>query len=315
MLSLSIVLALIIDRYCGEPARGHPLVAFGTMTRKVEQYLSAHTLAEPAGEGSNQSGWRSRFYGALGWTLLVMPPAFLLFGLQAQVGQAVSYVIGLVVLYFCIGWRSLAQHAQAIAGPLQAGDLPDARNQLARIVSRDTQQLDTEAVASGTLESVLENGSDAVIAPIFWFVIAGAPGALAYRLANTLDAMWGYRNARYENFGWAAARADDLLNWIPARCCAIAYALVGRTASAMHCWRRQAPLLESPNAGPVMASGAGALEVCIGGPAWYGGERRERPVLGLGRPAGWEDIARALRLLGRAVALLLLLVVVIEMIL
>ncbi|MNN69386.1 cobalamin biosynthesis protein [compost metagenome] len=133
---------------------------------------------------------------------------------------------------------------------------------------------------------------------------------MLYRRSNTLDAMWGYRNARFERFGWAAARIDDVLNYIPARLVALTYALLGKTALALRCWRRQAPQWDSPNAGPVMAAGAGALGVALGGPAVYHGELHERPVLGEGPAARAEDIHRAMDLVRQGVLLWLALLII-----
>jgi adenosylcobinamide-phosphate synthase len=173
--------------------------------------------------------------------------------------------------------------------------------------------LDKEGVAKATVESVLENASDAILAPIFWFAIAGIPGVLIYRFANTLDAMWGYRNQRYHYFGWAAARMDDALNWLPARCCALSYALTGAWSSAMGCWKKHARFCESPNAGPVMASGAGAMGISLGGPACYDGLEIIRPELGEGRPARCEDIEAALKLVWRATVLWLCVIAMVQL--
>jgi adenosylcobinamide-phosphate synthase len=316
MVAASVIAALIADRVFGEVPRWHPLVGFGRAAMWVEQrarqgvlplnHLS-ETETEPGIEIGVGTAARLRRLGALSWCLLVIVPTLLLWLLswwvQGALGTASSAMLGIVVLYFCIGGRSLAEHARAVAAPLLCGDVAGARAQLARIVSRDTAHLDAQSVTRATVESVLENGSDALLAPIFWFAVAGAPGVLCYRLSNTLDAMWGYRNARYLHFGRAAARIDDVLNWLPARCCALSYALVGNRQAALRCWRTQAAQCDSPNAGPVMASGAGALGVVLGGDASYGGELHWRPTLGEGRTVQVQDIAGALGLLRRATAL------------
>jgi adenosylcobinamide-phosphate synthase len=217
-----------------------------------------------------------------------------------------GWLVSAIALYAAIGLRSLGEHAEPVALALRDGDLPEARKRVGYMVSRETAELDDSAVAKAATESVLENGSDAVFAALFWFAVAGAPGVVLYRLSNTLDAMWGYRNPRFERFGWAAAKIDDALNYIPARLVALTYALLGNTRLALRSWRRQAPQWDSPNAGPVMAAGAGALGVALGGNAVYHGELHERPQLGEGPAPGARDIWRALALVRQGVLLWLL---------
>lgn len=295
MMVATLILALLLDRLVGEVSRGHPLVAYGDIATRVEAWARARFATPSQG-------------GGVAWVILVMLPALLLMQFLSWLPGWLAVLADIAVLYFCIGMRSLEEHARAIQQPLLTGDLGEARDKLARIVSRDTASLDAQSVAAGAVESVLENGSDAVIAPLFWFVVAGAPGALAYRLANTLDAMWGYRDEAYLHFGRSAALMDDVLNWMPARLCAFFYAVTGQYHRARTCWSTQASLWDSPNAGPVMAAGAGALGIRVGGPAAYGGIVRERPVLGEGAPAQASDIEAALQLLRRAVGVGLLFV-------
>lgn len=285
-----------MDQALGEPRRWHPLVGFGRLASWLEMRLHP-------GQGRS-----ARLRGMIGLMVLVLPPTLLAAWLAALPG--IGQLLSVLMLYLAIGARSLAEHAEAVAKALGAGDLPLARERVGRIVSRDTAQLDGRAIARATVESVLENGSDAVFAAIFWFLLLGAPGVVLYRLANTLDAMWGYRTARYRDFGWAAARFDDVLNFIPARLTALSYALLGKTRSALHCWRAQAQHWYSPNAGPVMAAGAGALEVRLGGPAPYHGQMKARPELGLGRVPMAEDIRRAVQLVQRGTWLWVLLALV-----
>ncbi|MDO8207156.1 MAG: adenosylcobinamide-phosphate synthase CbiB [Gallionella sp.] len=275
-LPLIVLAAVLLDRLFGEPQRFHPLAGFGHLARRIEKNCYRANYAS----------------GVLSVCIVVIPLVLSAYLLRNVFGVLFS----VVVLYFAIAPRSLAEHAGRVAAAFADNDLPAARAAVGMMVSRDTTQLDEEGVARAAVESVLENGNDAIFAALFWFVLAGAPGVVLYRLSNTLDAMWGYRNQRYGKFGWATARLDDVLNYLPARLTALSYALLGHTHSAWHCWRQQAPAWDSPNAGPVMASGAGALQVKLGGAAIYHGQLEQRPELGCGQPANRADILRAVRL-------------------
>ncbi|PKO59702.1 MAG: cobalamin biosynthesis protein, partial [Betaproteobacteria bacterium HGW-Betaproteobacteria-17] len=244
-------------------------------------------------------GWRS--HGVTAWCLAVLPLTLLAWLLSLL--PSVGWLVEIVLLYLALGLRSLGEHAMPVAQALWRNDLPEARRRVGWIVSRDTTQLDEEGVARAATESVLENGSDAVFAALFWFIVAGAPGVVLYRLSNTLDAMWGYRTPRFLYFGWAAARLDDLLNLIPARLTALSYALCGHTTSAIRCWMTQARNWYSPNAGPVMSAGAGALQVKLGGAAVYHGITKQRPTLGIGESADSSHILGAIRLVKRSMVL------------
>jgi len=286
--------AVLLDALLGEPRRGHPLVAFGRLAGRLERVLHRDSIAA----------------GLLAWACAVLPWVALAALLQwllwrwspwaAAAGAALA-------LYAALGLRSLGEHAQAVALALAGNDLTAARKAVGRIVSRDTAQLDRVQVAAAATESVLENGSDAVFAALFWGVLLGAPGAVLYRLSNTLDAMWGYRTPRYLRFGRVAARIDDALNWLPARLVALTYAVLGATGVALRCWHRQAPSWKSPNAGPVMAAGAGALRIELGGAAPYHGQWQARPLLGEGRSADVAGVRAAVRLVRAGVVLWLLL--------
>ncbi|MCQ2029655.1 cobalamin biosynthesis protein [Stutzerimonas zhaodongensis] len=290
--ALGCLAAVALDMLLGEPRRNHPLVIFGRLADRLEQHFN----------GPDGRGWRS--HGVTAWCMAVLPLTAIAWLLSLLPG--VGWWVEVVLLYLALGLRSLGEHLIPVANALRNGDLAAARKRVGFIVSRDTRDLDEQGVARAATESALENGSDAVFAALFWFAVAGAPGVVLYRLSNTLDAMWGYRNARFERFGWAAARIDDLLNYVPARLVALTYALLGRTRDSLRCWRRQAPLWDSPNAGPVMAAGAGALGVTLGGPAIYHGEVHARPSLGIGAVSTPQDIERALDLVWGGVGLWLL---------
>jgi len=294
--ALAALAGVLLDQLLGEVPRWHPLVGFGRIASIVERSMNRKPAA---------LAW-SRVIGLIAWAIAVLPFVLLAAWLVAAAHAASTWAvvaIDAVALYFAIGARSLHDHIAPIALALRDADLPRARALASRIVSRDLSGATDEPIARAAVESALENGSDAVFAPLFWLIVAGAPGVVLYRFANTLDAMWGYRNARFTGFGWAAARIDDVLNWIPARLTAMSYALlgqtIGHTADALRCWRLQAPQWSSPNAGPVMAAGAGSLRVQLGGTARYEGVDEARPPLGTGAPASAADIHRALTLVSR----------------
>jgi len=293
-----VALALLLDRWLGEPQRWHPLIGFGTLAQWLEQRFNRHP------EGPIL---RSNFLGFFAVLLLVGLIALLVWLLSFE--HRYSVVVELLLLYLALGGASLEQHARRVAEPLRAGDIVTARRQVARLVSRDSEGLNRHQVARAAVESVLENGNDAVFAALFWYLLAGAPGVVAYRLANTLDAMWGYKSRRYLHFGWFAARLDDVMNLIPARLTALTYALLGNGRGALNCWFSQARYWSSPNGGPVMAAGAGALGIRLGGVASYHGVASSRPLLGGGREPNADDIDAATRLVRNGTLLWLLLIV------
>ncbi len=294
VLTLKMAAGLLADRVCGEARRFHPLVGFGRWAGWVEQACRRLFF------GTNETGMR--LAGVLAWALAVLPWVALALWLRTLHPLA-HWGVDCALLYFALGGRSLAEHALAVATPLAAGNLDAARARVGWIVSRDTRALDAEGVAKAATESVLENGNDAVFGALLWFALGGGAGVVLFRLANTLDAMWGYRTPRHLHFGWAAARIDDLLGWLPARLTALTYALLGHTRTALACWRTQAPRWDSPNAGPVMAAGAGALGVCLGGAAIYHGREERRPLLGEGRGADVDAIRAAVALVRRGALL------------
>lgn len=296
--SLLAASAMLLDWWLGEPRRFHALVGFGSLACRVESWLNPPP---------RQPLPLQRLAGLLGVLLLLVPFTALAFWLCRL--PSVGPVANLLLLYFAVGHRSLHEHGRAVLAPLATGDIAAARKAASRMVSRDSAAIEP---APATVESVLENGNDGVFGALFWFLVAGGAGALAFRLVNTLDAMWGYRNQRFLYFGWAAARLDDVLNFLPARLTALTYALLGHTRSALCCWKTQAPVWDSPNAGPVMAAGAGALQVRLGGPACYQGEWHERPQLGIGEQAQAVDIERALALVRHGVYLWLAVALTLE---
>ncbi|MFT3862412.1 cobalamin biosynthesis protein [Micropruina sp.] len=280
-------LGWLADQALGDPARYHPVAGFGRVADELEQRVYADSRSSGAVFTSTLVGAAA---GA-GWVLR-----------WACRGHPVAECLATAVATWAVlGGRSLAREAQIISDALAAGDLDSARARLPHLVSRDPTGLDADQIARATLESVAENTSDAVVAPLLWGAVAGIPGLLGYRAVNTLDAMVGYRNPRYRNFGWAAARLDDLANWLPARlagalAAGLAPVVGGDPADAAHAVAEQAPAHPSPNGGVVEAAFAGALGVTLGGTNVYDGVAEDRGELGTGAAPTPPDLARGVRL-------------------
>lgn len=290
--------ALGLDYLLGEVRRFHPLVGFGTCAAWIEKKVNRPDYSV-----------FSRFVlGILAWLFVVCVPLLACLITYHYFANAALIFDGLL-LYFAIGYKSLCDHVKRIHTALVANDFVQAKVFTSHIVSRDTEHMTKGDVRKAALESLLENGSDAVFAPIFWFVCLGGPGVLLYRLANTLDAMWGYKSERFLYFGKFSAHIDDVLNWLPARMVAFSYMVVGNFRQGWQCWLSQAKFCASPNAGPVMAAGAGALNVRLGGNASYHGVIENRPILGGGYLPEDADIIRGLFMVRDTLILWVLIVV------
>ncbi len=261
------------------------MAGFGTVAGALERRAYADSRASGAAYAS------------------VLTAGTALLGAVAVAGRGPSSraAVTAVATWAVVGGTSLRREAATMSRLLQDDDLVGARERLSHLCGRDPSQLDAVGLARATVESVAENTSDAVVGPLVWGAVGGVPGLLAYRAVNTLDAMVGHRSPRYERFGWAAARTDDVANLLPARLSAaltvaLAPVVGGRPRTALRAWRRDGHKHPSPNAGPVEAAFAGALGRTLGGRLAYSGRVEDRPLLGDGPAPGVADIARAARL-------------------
>ena len=307
-----VLIAFLTDYAFGEPKRFHPIVGLGRVVSFIEALLY--------GTGKSQHKI------VRGFVAVVLTHACVLFVLLSWLFSALLlsqftssfvadylsridfqtwYDSGLsllavmfsgVVLYFAIAPRSLVEHIQGVSEPLANGDLESARSSLSMLVSRDTQELSRVDIAKAAIESATENENDGVIAPLFWFLLLGPLGVVLFKVSNTLDSMWGYRSERYNYFGRVAARVDDVMGYIPARITSVCFAV---TPHKFGLALRQGSRWYSPNAGPVMAAGALAIGVVVGGNAVYQGVEKQRPILGVGREPESNDVRNVIGLLSR----------------
>jgi len=282
-----LALGALADLVFADPRRGHPVAGFGAAAAALERRT-----------------WRDSRAAGVAYAAVCVGTAAGLgtAGSRLTAGRPLARaVLAAAATWVTLGGTSLGRAAGVMERHLAAGDPPAARAHLSSLAGRDPSALGEAELVRATVESVAENTSDAAVAPLFWGAVAGVPGLLAYRAANTLDAMVGYRSPRYARFGWAAARLDDVLNWLPARATAALTVLTaplagGSPAGAWRAWQRDGAAHPSPNAGRCEAALAGALGLRLGGRNVYGSRVEERPTLGDGQPPVRGDIGRAVRL-------------------
>jgi adenosylcobinamide-phosphate synthase len=282
-----LALGAVADLLLADPRRGHPVAGFGATAAALERRV-----------------WRDSRIAGTGYAVALTAVATGL-GMAVQRGTrrrpVARALTTAAATWTVLGGTSLGRTAADMHRALSAGDLPAARTVLPSLAGRDPSGLAEPELARATVESVAENTADAAVAPLFWGAVAGIPGLLGYRAVNTLDAMVGHRSVRYTRFGWAAARLDDVANWVPARITAAltvacAPAAGGSAAGAWRSWMRDGAAHPSPNAGRCEAALAGALGLRLGGRNVYGGRVEARPALGNGRAPAAADIRRAVRL-------------------
>jgi adenosylcobinamide-phosphate synthase len=282
---LAMALGFAADRVLGDPARLHPVAGFGAVAAWVER-----------------RAWRpSRVVGALYAVALVAAvwAAVAVGGRRLSAPGQVAYAAA--VLWATLGGRSLERAALRLQAALGAGDLDRARALAPALVGRDPSRLDGADLARAAVESVAENTSDAVVAPLVWMAAFGPAGAAGYRAFNTLDAMVGHRDARHLRFGWAAARLDDAANWLPARMTALLVIALarGRRRAAWRAAFVDGAHHPSPNAGRAEGAFAGALGLRLGGINHYPHGSEARAPLGDGAAPASDDIARAVSIARR----------------
>ena len=301
-------LGFLLDLWLADPGwMPHPVVLMGKCITRLEEVLRSRFPATPKGER------------AAGCVLAVLLPVgtLVLTGAICLLAGRIHPLLGMAVQTFwcwqALAVKGLAEESKNVYRQLAAEDLPGARRAVARIVGRDTQALTEEGVTKAAVETVAENFSDGVVAPLFYMMIGGAPLALCYKAVNTMDSMIGYKNQRYLQFGRAAAKLDDAANYLPSRLAAVfwiaAAGLTGQDApNAWRIWRRDRRNHASPNSAQTESACAGALGVQLAGPAYYFGEYYNKPTIGdAKRPIEPRDILRAHRMLfaGAGLALVL----------
>ena len=278
----------LADVLFGDPPRGHPVALFGSGAAALERL----TYADSRSAGALHTG---ALLGALGVLGVAVERT------ARGRGAGWTAVATAATTFVALGGTSLSRTGQQMVSLLAARDVAGARRLLPSLCGRDPAALDAAGLARAALESVAENTCDAHVAPVLWATVGGLPAVLVYRGANTLDAMIGNRSPRYVRFGWAAARFDDVANFVAARVTALLVAACapvvgGSPSEALRAWRRDAARHPSPNAGVVEAAFAGALGVRLGGPTQYAHELEIRPTLGDGRAPEVSDLARGVRL-------------------
>ena len=300
ILILPLLLGWLLDFIFGDPARlPHPVVWFGKMISWGEHRLNkgSHRMAK----------------GAMMAVFLIFLVFFVVWGLKLLVPNTVLWLIlDTIIIFYCLAGTTLIREVREVFLALDRS-LDEGRKQVARIVGRDTSQLSAQEVRTAALETLAENLSDGVIAPLFWFALLGTPGMLAYKMVNTLDSMIGYRTERYKDFGCWAAHIDDVANYIPARLTALLMVIASGKLSLLKFVWKNGRKHASPNSGYPEAALAGALNCRFGGPHYYFGEIFDKPYIGENeRELTTQDMHTAVRI-NRLVEVLMLALVLLSL--
>ena len=293
----AVVLALVLDFILGDPSVWwHPVRVHGHAIVRLEKFSRKLPLS-PKAQGVCFLVFN---------LLVVLAPVSFLF--IAGGDGALGVLVGGLLIYFALGGTCLAREVAQVGYSLGYGGLEEGRARVRMLVSRDTEHMEESDVVSSAIETLAENFSDSACATLFYAALGGPVLAWLHRTANTLDAMVGYRTPQYEDFGWASARFDDLLNYLPARISAFLVALVapsvgGDVRVTLDRVRNDGASLSSPNSGYPIAAFAGALGIVLCGPTYYFGERKKKPYIGVGARPGTIDLMSALSLYWNAYAL------------
>ncbi len=245
---IALLLAVVLDRFAPNAARVQLWVWYGDWVDSIESRFNGG----------------SRAHGVSAVALAIAPiliGVLLASYLLGKVAWILAFGFDVLVLYLCLDLFRLSRTAESVSESLEAGDLSRAAEYLRALTGKDTVEKTEAGIAYATVEAVLRLANTRAIAPMFWFLVLGPFGVLAQRLASKLDRLWGHRSERFAEFGWAAARLDDVIGWVPARVTALSYAIMGSFEDALHCWRRRAGMWSDINSGPLLASGLGAMHL------------------------------------------------------
>lgn len=288
-LLIAILLAVAVDRLLPDRLGIKPFVWYRDWAESIEERFNG--------------GKRVHGVGAV---LVAIVPivlgVWLVRSILGELGWMLRFAFDVVILYLCLDIYRLGKTANAVSDALETGDLNEANEQLHELTGKDAPERHEASIARATVEAVLKQGNSLVISPVFWFLILGPVGAVLQRLSCILDMLWGHRYDRFAEFGWAAARFDDLMGWVPARITALSYALMGSFEDALHCWRRRMAVWSDINSGPLLASGFGALHMQVCEPAAEGGDyAQQSPELTVVPEAG--HVRRVVALVWRVLLL------------
>jgi adenosylcobinamide-phosphate synthase len=284
-LLVAVLVALLLDRTL--PDRG----GFRLWTWYSDW---AESIEERFNGGLRSQGIAALLLAVAPISVAVLLASFVL----GQIAGALEFLFAIVVLYFCVELFRLGQLSHQVAAAIDADNVPEAAARLKELTGKDTIETTSAGIAHATVEVILKQANSLVVAPVFWFLLLGPAGVALQRMVAVLDRLWGHRTQRYAEFGWAAARLDDVLNWVPARITALSYAIMGSFEDALYCWRRQAGMWSDINSGPVLASGLGALHLDSSD---QGGEEDAygNPSINPAALPGAGDVRRAMALVWR----------------